>query len=144
MIEKQKRALILGIKALIFCREEAGSPYFTEFLRRWQEYCGTKKPPFWVLLIWLRGWDLLPDVRYSRLAQHLRLRNSPYLSSLNRLAPPATGGARRFRPTPSVAFGDRRSEWFKSNHTQKTKKDIQMDVFSFLVAGVGFLALPKI
>jgi len=31
VIDKQKRALILGIKALIFYRKEAGSPYFIGF-----------------------------------------------------------------------------------------------------------------
>ena len=31
VIEKQKRALILGIKALIFYWKRAGGPYFIEF-----------------------------------------------------------------------------------------------------------------
>jgi len=65
----------------------------------------------------------LPDVRYSRLARRLRPHNTPYLSSLNPLALSAPGGARRFRPTPSAAFGNRRGEWFKSQlHTENEKQ----------------------
>ena len=80
----------------------------------------TRQKRYSIVFTWL------PDVRYSRLVKHYRLADTPYLSSLKRLASSAPGGARRFRPIPSSV-----GRSGKSNSITRTKKASLLTCFSF-------------